>query len=38
MDALYNIILDGPRDFESSVAEMEQQGFNSQDASDALKE
>ena len=38
LDALYNIILDGPRDFESLVAEMEQQGFNSQDASDALKE
>ena len=26
LDALYNIILDGPRDFESLVAEMEQQG------------
>ena len=36
--ALYNIILDGPRDCERLVAGMEQQGFGSQDASDALKE
>ena len=37
LDAIYNIICDGPRGFESFAAEMEQLGFNAQDTSDDLK-